>query len=320
MNDMHFVVNMVCIGIFGFMGMHVKKQTVQRRWSVEKRLEFIDFRLYWEGQINRSDIRDRFGVALLQASKDIAQYQEAAPKNLDYDLREKRYFSARTFKPAFLDPDSEAYLWQMRDDVSAMSGIDGAWLPDLPPHDIVRMPRRNVAAETLREIVLAIRRKKAAEILYQSMSSEEPAWRAISPHAFAFDGLRWHVRAFCHRRQKHKDFLLSRVQDMRESGESPVSRVQDAVWNEIFTVTLKPHPKLSKSQAQTVAWDYNMQDMRLGAPVRLALLYYFLRRMGLEDCDGDKRDAREQHVVIANKAETRKAKARAQYEEDNKNE
>lgn len=236
---------MVCIGIFGFMGLHVKKQTVQRRWSVEKRLEFIDFRLYWEGQINRSDIRDRFGVALLQASKDIAQYQEAAPKNLDYDLREKRYFSARTFKPAFLDPDSEAYLWQMRDDVSAMSGIDGAWLPDLPPHDIVRMPRRNVAAETLREIVSAIRRKKAVEILYQSMSSEEPAWRAISPHAFVFDGLRWHVRAFCHQRQKHKDFLLSRVQDMRESGESPVSGVQDAVWNEIFTVTLKPHPKLS---------------------------------------------------------------------------
>ena len=63
-----------------------------------------------------------------------------------------------------------------------------------------------------------------------------------------------------------------------------------------------------------------MQDMRLGAPVRLALLYYFLRRMGLEDCDGDGKDSREQHVVIANKAETRKAKARAQYEEDNKNE
>lgn len=298
--------------------MKTKKQP--RRWSVEKRLEFIDFRLYWEGQINRVDIMDRFGVSVPQASKDLSLYQESAPKNLDYDHRVKKYFAARTFKPAFLDPDSEAYLWQMRDDVSAMSGIDGAWLPDLPPHDIVRMPRRNVAPETLREMVSAIRREKAAEIFYQSMSSEEPAWRAISPHAFAFDGLRWHVRAFCHRRQKHRDFLLSRVQDIRESDESPVSGAQDTVWNEIFTVTLKPHPKLSKSQAQAVARDYNMQDMRLGVPVRLALLYYFLRRMGLEDCDGDGKDSREQHVVIANKAETRKAKARAQYEEDNNNE
>ena len=298
----------------------MKTQKQPRRWSVEKRQEFIDFRLYWEGQINRIDIMDRFGVSVPQASEDLSLYQESAPKNLDYDHRVKKYFAARTFKPAFLAPDSEAYLWQMRDDVSAMSGIDGAWLPDLPPHDIVRMPHRSVAPETLREVVSAIRRERAMKIFYQSMSSKKPAWRLISPHAFVFDGLRWHIRAFCHRREKHKDFLLSRVQDMRESDEFPVSRAQDTVWNEIFTVTLKPHPKLSKSQAQTVAWDYNMQDMRLGVPVRLALLYYFLRRMGLEDCDGDRRDAREQHVVIANKAETRKAKARAQYKEDNNDE
>lgn len=298
--------------------MKAKKTTL--RWSVEKRLEFIDFRLYWEGQINRADIMDRFDVSVPQASKDIKQYQEAAPKNLDYDHRVKKYFSARTFKPAFLEPDSEAYLWQMRDDISAMSGIDGAWLPDLPPHDIVRMPRRNVAPQILREMVAAVRTGKAIEIFYQSMSSEEPSWRAISPHAFAFDGLRWHVRAFCHRREKHKDFLLSRVQDMRESDETPVSGAQDVVWNEIFTVTLKPHPKLSKSQAHAVARDYNMQDMRLNVKVRLALLYYFLRRLRLEDCDGDSNSPGEQHVVIANKAETRKAKARAQYEEDNNNE
>ena len=198
---------------------------------------------------------DRFGVSVPQASEDLSLYQESAPKNLDYDHRVKKYFAARTFKPAFLAPDSEAYLWQMRDDVSAMSGIDGAWLPDLPPHDIVRMPHRNVAAETLREMVSAIRRKKAAEILYQSMNNEEPAWRAISPHAFAFDGLRWHVRAFCHKGQVYKDFLLPRILDVKETDETPVPGLQDVVWNEIFTVTLKPHSKLSKNQAQVVAQD-----------------------------------------------------------------
>lgn len=298
----------------------MKSKKVVRRWSVEKRLEFIDFRLYWEGQINRSDIMERFDVSVPQASTDLKQYQEVAPKNIDYDHRKKKYFATRMFKPVFMKPDSEAYLWRMRDDVSAMSGIDGGWQPDLLPHDIVRMPRRNVDPEILREMVSFIRAGKAAEIFYQSMSSEEPGWRAISPHAFAFDGLRWHVRAFCYRRKKHIDFLLTRVQDMRESTESSIAGEQDAIWNEMFTVTLKPHPKLSDSQAQAVARDYNMQDMRIGVKVRLALLYYFLRRMGLEDCDGDGKDPREQHVVIANKAETCKAKARAQYEEENNNE
>ena len=38
------------------------------RWGVEKRLEFIEFRLFWEGGINRADIMERFGVSVPQAS------------------------------------------------------------------------------------------------------------------------------------------------------------------------------------------------------------------------------------------------------------
>lgn len=293
--------------------MATKKAT--RRWSVEKRLEFIDFRLFWEGQINRADIMERFSVSVPQASKDLSLYQETAPKNLDYDHKIKRYFVTPAFKPAFLTPDSDAYLWQMRDDVAAMSGVDGAWLPDLPAHDIVRMPRRNVSPQILREMVAAVRTEKAIEVFYQSMSNEEPSWRIILPQAFAFDGLRWHIRAFCYKGRVYKDFLLPRILDIRQSDETPVPGMQDIIWNEIFTVTLKPHPKLSKSQAQVVAQDYNMHNMRLDVSVRLALLYYFLRRLGLSDGDGDTQNAREQHVVIANKAETRKAMTRANYQE-----
>lgn len=294
----------------------MKAQKEKRRWSVEKRLEFIDFRLFWEGQINRADIIERFNVSVPQASNDLKQYQEAAPKNLSYDHKQKRYFASNSFKPAFFEPDSEAYLWQMRDDVSAMSGVDGAWLPDLPTHDIVQMPRRNTPTHVLQDVLASVRGEKPIEIFYQSMSSDEPSWRSITPHAFAFDGMRWHARAYCHRAKKHKDFLLSRIQEIRPSAETPVSGREDAVWNEIFTVTLKPHPKLSKSQANAVAIDYSMKDMRLDVSVRLALLYYLLRRLGLADGDGDSANHKEHHIVVANKAETRKAMARAQYEKD----
>jgi hypothetical protein len=33
------------------------------KWGVERRLEFIEFRLFWEGGVNRSDIIDMFGVS-----------------------------------------------------------------------------------------------------------------------------------------------------------------------------------------------------------------------------------------------------------------
>jgi hypothetical protein len=72
------------------------------RWGLEQRLEFVDFRLYWEGGINRSDITDRFGVSTPQASKDLTLYATKAPGNLSYDKSAKKYVAADTFKPVFI--------------------------------------------------------------------------------------------------------------------------------------------------------------------------------------------------------------------------
>ena len=38
------------------------------RWGTERRLEFIDFRLYWEGRVNRADLTREFGISVPQAS------------------------------------------------------------------------------------------------------------------------------------------------------------------------------------------------------------------------------------------------------------
>nr|WP_272212334.1 hypothetical protein [Marinicella sp. W31]MDC2878249.1 hypothetical protein [Marinicella sp. W31] len=71
------------------------------RWGVEKRLEFIEFRLFWESGINRADIIDHFGVSVPQASKDLTLYEEKAPGNLLYDKSAKRYMASPHFKPVF---------------------------------------------------------------------------------------------------------------------------------------------------------------------------------------------------------------------------
>ena len=43
------------------------------RWGVEQRLEFIEFRLFWEGHVNRSDLMDQFGVELLPNSWTVSR-------------------------------------------------------------------------------------------------------------------------------------------------------------------------------------------------------------------------------------------------------
>jgi hypothetical protein len=39
------------------------------RWGVEQRLEFIEFRLFWEGHVNRSDVMTQFGLSVTASAK-----------------------------------------------------------------------------------------------------------------------------------------------------------------------------------------------------------------------------------------------------------
>lgn len=69
------------------------------RWGVERRLEFIEFRLFWEGRVNRGDVMEKFGLSVNQASSDLNRYISFAPENMIYDK------SARTCRNRPLSRD-----------------------------------------------------------------------------------------------------------------------------------------------------------------------------------------------------------------------
>ena len=273
------------------------------RWGVEKRLVFIEFRLYWEGGINRADITEQFGVSVPQASKDLTLYEEEAPGNLVYDKSAKRYLASPDFMPVFLEPHAGMYLTQLRTSVVSPNSLDENWLAAAPDFDSVPMPNRRVEVNVLRAILAAIRNVRAIEIEYQSMNVQRPApeQRWITPHALGFDGLRWHARAFCHIDHKFKDFILSRCLHVCDEGE-PASRSDaDRFWRETFPVTLKPNPALSKAQQAVIAQDYEMADGKVVVPVRKALLYYFQKRMRLDAAESLDRP-HETPVIVSNRA------------------
>src|SRR5262249_9339593 len=142
------------------------------RWGVERRLEFIEFRLLWEGGVNRSDITDRFGVSVPQASKDLTLYQTLSPANMTYDRRQKRYFAAETFQPKFMRPDADRYLSQLRSIGDGALSLEESWLSQPPSFETVPMPHRHVDPDNLRAVIDAIRAGKALEVRYQSLSSK----------------------------------------------------------------------------------------------------------------------------------------------------
>lgn len=270
------------------------------RWGVEQRLEFIEFRLFWEGHVNRSDLMSQFGVSVNQASTDLNRYIGFAPDNMVYDKSARTYVRGPGFDCKFRPPDAAHYLAQLRLVVDDVLEREECWIRDLPACASAPTPVRGVDPVTLRSVVGAIRSSEAIEVKYQSLSSPEPRWRWIAPHAIAFDGFRWHTRAFCLTDDSFKDFLLSRILDIRGSRESKTSDDEDRDWHSEVTLEVGPHPELSETQAKVIAIDYGMRGGKAKIKVRRALLYYALRRLGL-DTDPAARRPQDQQIVLLNR-------------------
>ena len=187
------------------------------RWGVERKLEFIEFRLFWEGSVNRSDIIETFNVSVNQASTDLNRYIALAPDNMIYDKSARAYVRASAFKPLFLKPAASLYLSQVRSIAEGIVDKEDAWIGNLPAFDAAPSPARGIDPVVLRSIVTAIRRHEAIHILYQSMSAPDPEWRWIAPHALAFDGFRWHARSYCEKSEDFRDFVISRIIEARQT-------------------------------------------------------------------------------------------------------
>ncbi|MFN9090495.1 MAG: WYL domain-containing protein [Alphaproteobacteria bacterium] len=270
------------------------------RWGIERRLEFIEFRLFWEGHVNRSDLMATFGVSVNQASADLNRYIGMAADNIAYDKSARTYIRGPKFTPLFLKPDAGRYLSQLRSVADGILDRAAAWIGQLPSYDAAPTPVRGVNAETLRSVISAIHRTEAIEVRYQSLSRPEPRWRWIAPHAIGFDGFRWHTRAFCLTDHSFKDFLLSRITQARGTKPSEINADGDSDWNDLVTLEIGPHPELSETQKMAIAMDYGMRGGKAMLEVRRALLYYALRRLGLDTAPTARRPA-DQQIVLLNR-------------------
>jgi len=252
------------------------------RWGIERRLEFIEFRLFWEGHVNRGDLMAAFGISINQASTDLNRDLGMAPNNMVYDKSARAYVRGDRFAPLFLKPDPASYLSQLRSLSDGIVTQEETWIGQLPAFDTVRSPARGIDAGHLRAVLQAIHNRQAIEIEYQSLSSPTPRWRWIAPHAIAFDGFRWHARAYCFTDDCFKDFLLARILGIRDSRPSDADPSQDADWHTMVTLEIGPHPGLSDVQKKVIALDYGMHDGKFSITVRRALLYYTLKLLGLD--------------------------------------
>jgi hypothetical protein len=277
-------------------------------WGVEKRLEFIEFRLYWEERINRSDLRKVFNISVPQATADFNKYQELAPGNMLYDNRGKFYYASKDFHPKFMTPSSEQYLLRFLAVDMGIYKSENSYIGELAPICTMPTPWRRVDPAHLKKILLAIKNKYSIEIDYQSLSRPERLKRWISPHALGYDGFRWHCRAYCHMTNLFKDFNLGRVYSIKGNRDSDIDSKDDIKWETVITLKIGPNPKLTESQQEVIKHEYGMKDGESSINVKQAMILYLLNRLGLSIEDDEPTTyQKKQHIVLLNIDEVKKA-------------
>ncbi len=253
------------------------------RWGPEKRLEFIDFRLRWDGVLNRGDLSAFFGISIPQASLDISRYLELAPHNARYDRRKRSYVATSDFQPLFRSSQPQKYLGDLLSQACGLLDQGSAFLGWCPPVASAPMPVRTLSAGTLVALVGAMRRGNAVRMIYQSMTSTAPRERLVSPCAFGHDGSRWHVRAFCHLEKEYRDFVIARILSLGEEQAAPAEPPLDVEWTTTVRLVLAPNPGLPEAHRRVIELDYGMDNGELHFECRRALLLYVVRNLGLDD-------------------------------------
>ncbi len=254
-----------------------------------ERLAYIDFRLYFFGEIGRPDLIDRFGVAPAGATRDLALYREIAPQNIIFDGSNKIYRIGREFSPLF-DHASQRVLSALA--LGFGDGVNGATQPLLPCESPTALS--NPKMDVLAPVCRAIHANRPVAIRYHSMSSGESE-RVIVPFALVDTGLRWHVRAFDRKSGEFRDFVVTRIEAPTLLDEEPQANERpdnDIQWTRIVELDFVPHPRLERPEI--IKMDYGMTDGSIQMRVRAAVAGYMLLRWSV-DCSPDHRLKEEQH-------------------------
>ena len=252
-----------------------------------QRLAYIEFRVWFFGEVTRKDVLDRFGLATAAGTRDMVLYRDLAPNNVAYEGKVYRY--QPTFSPLF-EHQAERVLAMLTAGFGEGEPPSmGESLPHAVPARLNQPPLDILAAVTR-----AIHGGYPLRLTYHSMKTGAVA-REIVPHALVDSGLRWHVRAYDRTKGEFRDLVLTRMENIEPlENQSTVNPVQshelpaaDAQWQKEINLDLLPHP--AHPHPSSIARDFGMGALgALRVTLRAAVAGYVLRQWQV-DCSPDAR-------------------------------
>jgi len=261
-------------------------------------MAYIDFRLDFFGEINRSDLVGRFGIKDAAATRDMTLYRSSAPGNIEYDNQRRIYLRRKSYKALF-SRTAEQTLTAIHTGLG--DNFTGNESTVISCESLVNLGMPEISV--LSSVTRAIHQNKAIKINYFSLTSDE-SYREIVPHSLVDTGLRWHVRGFDRKNWRFADFVINRITGVDEfsSEVNEQERIEsDFDWNTLVMLALVPHPQLQ--YVEGIKKEYNMTGNSLKITVRSALAGYILRRWNVDCSEDHHLKGNEFHLWLENSEE-----------------
>ena len=136
------------------------------KWNVKKRMEFIEFRLFWDARLNRKDLVETFGISAQQASADISTYEQTAPGNFVYDSTQKSYLRSDSFSPKLIASWTHRYLLQLVAVESGWMDAEDTWFGEEQSVEIKTLTKKRIDSDVLMNVLDGIRDGREVEMFY----------------------------------------------------------------------------------------------------------------------------------------------------------
>lgn len=268
--------------------------TNEENWAARERLRRVEFLSWWRGWVGRSDLVEGFGISPAQASGDLQRYGGMNPSAMIYHTSRKRYEAVESMVCVLHEPSFEEAVR-----VFLGGGVAGGRWSVPEPVDarlaIVSLPVRHVDVGIARRVLMALLEGRRLRVRYQSARTGSDGWRELVPAGLAWDGQRWHVRAWCGSREEWRDFVLGRMAAADWPGEAAGDLPKDKDWNTFVTVKLRLNPELSKERREALRMDYGLRGEILELRVRSSMKAYLLASMWI---DQDSHMGLPRHFVV----------------------
>jgi len=257
-------------------------KTNEENWAARERLRAVEMMLWWRGWAGRADLVEWFGLSPAQASSDFQKYLELNGAQVSYQTSRKRYEASPVFECRLHTPElEEAVRVFLGGEIPGGMRVESARVAS-ERVAVLKLPDRSASVEIARRVFVALLAGRRVQVFYHSLSSGGAGWRYLRPGALAWDGRRWHVRAWCETRLEWRDFVLGRIEKVEWPEAAAGGVVADVDWETWETIRLRVNPALESDAKASLRMDYGLAGEVMEVRVRRALKGYLLAELFID--------------------------------------